>query len=207
MSTKKQSPAVYMILNLHNNTYYIGSSKDANNRITEHKRLLRRCQHPNWKLQMEWDAFGADVFQFDLLERIADGDEYRFQRETMWCNLLREQGFTLYNICPNGVDRTDTKLHPIQIKQRSKRQKGKKHNMSEMGLIAIQKATSYPRPDVSERFAKDWPNLVGPDGIIYENIHNLLQFSKEHNCNMSALRKVCIGKRPSHHGFRLVSHK
>ena len=199
--TWRPPSGVYMILNVINNKRYVGAGARMRDRWSSHRINLRKCTHPNWKLQMEWDAYGEDAFKFVEIERCR---ETRFDREKYWLDRFRQKGFGLYNINPDGQTQTGHKWHPIQKARQSRRKMGEKHNMSPEGLAAIRKATSRPRPDVAEMFAKDWPDLVGPDGTVYRNIHNLLALAREHGLDMSAIRKVALGQRPSHKGFRLA---
>ncbi len=200
----RRKPSVYMILNLRNNKRYIGASRYMSERWAEHKKFLANCKHPNWKLQMEWDAFGKDTFLFVSLEKLVPDIslEDLHVKEANWIKYFLNLGFDLYNMNLDGRSRTGAKLHEKQCIKCHKPHE--QYNLSEVGLAAIQKATSHPRPDVAERRSKNWPDLVGPDGVCYQHIFNLLSFCRTHNLDVSALRKVCINKRPSHKGFRLA---
>lgn len=59
-------------------------------------------------------------------------------------------------------------------------------------------------PKIAEAMSKDWPDIVDPDGIIHTNVRNLTAFALAHGLDVSALRKVALGNRPSHKGWRLA---
>lgn len=191
---------VYMILNLMDGSRYVGSSKQRLGlRWSQHKCCLRHGQHGNPLLQQAWDRYGEESFRFVVLECPPEAD--RIAREQVWFDLFRTQQIPLYNIAPNAANHGDMRMPLEHVERMKELLRGKKHNVSPEGRARILAAVRRPRPDVSERFAKDWPALAGPDGTIY-HIHNLLAFCKERGLNMSALRKVALGKRPSHKGFR-----
>lgn len=49
--------------------------------------------------------------------------------------------------------------------------------------------------------AKDWPPLKSPDGMVYEGIHDMTKFAKEHNLNAGILREVCRGNKNQYRGW------
>lgn len=58
---------VYKILNTINNKYYIGYSKDINNRFKKHKYSLLNLKHWNLLLQRSFNKYGFDNFEFIIL--------------------------------------------------------------------------------------------------------------------------------------------
>ena len=59
---------IYEIKNLVNNKIYIGSSSNINKRKTAHFSYLRRNNHPNKHLQNAYNKYGANNFEFNILE-------------------------------------------------------------------------------------------------------------------------------------------
>lgn len=59
---------IYAIENTVNNKIYIGSSKDINKRIIQHKFNLSNNNHHNPDLQADWNCYGSDNFIFYFLE-------------------------------------------------------------------------------------------------------------------------------------------
>ena len=195
----KNKPGVYMVLNLVTNARYVGStSRNLASRWSEHKSLLRKNKSGNPDLQKAWNKDGAARFVFVILEY---SPENHFEREQYWMDLFKQQGLKLYNRTPEAKTHRGMKMPEGFGEKVRQAQKGSKHKMTPQGIANIRKATSRPRLDVSEQFSKDWPPLVAPDGTIH-TVHNLLQFCLKHDLDISALRKVALGLRPSHKGWR-----
>lgn len=63
--------AVYKILNTATGEFYIGASVNAEQRWSRHKSDLRLQRHKNRDLQDAWNAHGAAMFTFHILETLA----------------------------------------------------------------------------------------------------------------------------------------
>lgn len=84
---------IYKITNLNNNKFYIGSSKNIQQRWAKHKALLRYNKHENSKLQNSWNKHGEDNFLFEIIEECEE--ESLFIREQYYLDtLLFAQEFT-----------------------------------------------------------------------------------------------------------------
>lgn len=96
---------VYAIVNLLDGKQYVGSSKDLRRRWRDHLNELRSNKHPNHHLQCAFHKYGADAFDFRILQEIANEDEL-VSVEQHWMNVTRcyerEHG---YNIDP-AADRS-----------------------------------------------------------------------------------------------------
>ena len=58
---------VYKILNNSNNKVYIGSATDIKKRWRDHKWHLKHNKHHNSHLQLSWNKYGAEVFEFIII--------------------------------------------------------------------------------------------------------------------------------------------
>lgn len=59
----------YQIVNNKNEKKYIGiTKKNVEIRFKEHRSLLEKNRHPNFKLQKDWNLFGEENFSFVLIE-------------------------------------------------------------------------------------------------------------------------------------------
>jgi group I intron endonuclease len=74
---------IYRITNMANGKYYIGSADSFARREWQHKYDLKRGAHKNPKLQAAWNKYGADMFVFEVLEEVAEG-QTQLQVEDMW---------------------------------------------------------------------------------------------------------------------------
>ena len=73
---------IYKITNLKNQKFYIGQSKNLNNREHNHFYQLERNEHHNEILQSSFNKHGKENFIFEVLEEI-DSD-YLSNREKYW---------------------------------------------------------------------------------------------------------------------------
>lgn len=60
---------IYKITNTENGKVYVGQSVDIAKRFKEHKKLLRKNAHINYRLQDDWNVYGEDAFSFDVVEK------------------------------------------------------------------------------------------------------------------------------------------
>ncbi len=63
---------IYKITNLKTGKFYIGSSKQIERRWWEHKDNLKNNCHINPRLQHSWNFYGADQFEFNIIEDVID---------------------------------------------------------------------------------------------------------------------------------------
>ena len=58
---------IYKILNKTNNKVYVGSATDIKKRWRDHKWYLNHNKHHNSHLQLSWNKYGAEAFEFIIL--------------------------------------------------------------------------------------------------------------------------------------------
>lgn len=85
---------VYKIVNLLNGHFYIGSSKDISQRFSDHKSDLRNLKHRNRHLENAWHKYGAENFQFEIVEETLNEKEILLEREQYYLDTLKPE----YNI-------------------------------------------------------------------------------------------------------------
>lgn len=74
---------------------YIGSSVDIERRWKDHKRQLNAGTHKNSKLQLDWDCYGDESFNFSVLEET----DQLVAQEQKWLNQYTDKR---YNISANA---------------------------------------------------------------------------------------------------------
>ena len=89
------SSGIYVIENLINKKYYIGSSKDLGRRKIQHLSDLRNNRHGNIYLQNSFNKYGEENFKFDILE-YCEVDR-RVPREQKWLDMFNDEN--CYNMC------------------------------------------------------------------------------------------------------------
>lgn len=65
---------IYRITNMANGKYYIGSTQSLARREWQHKYELRKGQHKNPKLQAAWNKYGEEMFVFEVIENVPEGE-------------------------------------------------------------------------------------------------------------------------------------
>lgn len=68
---KKPNPSeycIYLLENTANQKKYIGQTQDLSWRKVTHRGKLKLGQHPNYKLQEDWDKYGEKAFKYTVLE-------------------------------------------------------------------------------------------------------------------------------------------
>lgn len=90
---------IYTIQNMLDKTLYIGSSVNIENRLHKHKYSLAKNKHRNVYLQRAYNKDGLENFIFKPEEIVEDKNELVFT-EQQWIDVLKENGFELYNFCP-----------------------------------------------------------------------------------------------------------
>jgi group I intron endonuclease len=86
---------VYLITCTANNRRYVGSSKNIDHRWREHRKCLRSGRHWNVLVQRSWDKYGADAFEWAVLEEVKDQTQLT-AREQHWMDLLHPE----FNLSP-----------------------------------------------------------------------------------------------------------
>ena len=91
---------IYKITNIVNKKFYIGSSKDIEHRLEEHKKHLFGGYHINPKLQNAWNKYGHDKFLFEIIEETESDQKILFERENYYLSTLKPYERNVgYNIC------------------------------------------------------------------------------------------------------------
>ena len=86
---------IYQILNLINKKFYIGSAVDFYERYHSHLHYLNSNNHHNEHLQRAYNKYGADAFEFQVLE-YCEKDQLRL-KEQAWIDWTRacEVGYNI----------------------------------------------------------------------------------------------------------------
>lgn len=93
---------VYAWVNSVNGKVYVGSAKNIAKRKSTHLRALKSGNHHSPHFQRAWDTYGAEAFEFVILETIEDEIWLR-ARETVWLNRLQSfKGDFGYNVTRDG---------------------------------------------------------------------------------------------------------
>lgn len=78
---RKIPAGIFQIRNSANGKVLLCSSMNLEGRLNRHKFQLTSGLHPNRNLQKEWNEYGSDKFQFEILEVVKVKDDPDFSLE------------------------------------------------------------------------------------------------------------------------------
>ena len=90
---KSKTSGVYLIRNKINGMFYIGSSKCIRRRIAQHFRELEQCNHHSIKLQLDYNKYGIENFQVEVLLECSISDARKYEDEYISKFNLKEFGY------------------------------------------------------------------------------------------------------------------
>lgn len=116
---------IYKILNLVNGKFYIGSAKIFERRFWFHRWCLNKCRHQNSYLQRSFNKYGADAFEFIILEVIENATKEKLlDREQYYIDTLKpDYNILLIAVSSMGTKRSDEFREKLRIANT-----GKKHS-------------------------------------------------------------------------------
>lgn len=106
---------VYAIVNTVNWKMYIGSSIDIRKRWNLHRWDLVHGHHHCVPLQRAWTKYGADAFQWNVVEEVADVEQIA-EREQAWIDATPRP--TRYNTSPQSGGHNRGIVRSEEFKQR-----------------------------------------------------------------------------------------
>lgn len=95
---------VYCIFNTISKKYYIGSSLNIRKRLLNHKRLLTKNKHHSYKLQLSFNKYGKDVFEFKILDLFIFPESYSKKIKIEYLECLEEFYIKKYNSYKEGYN-------------------------------------------------------------------------------------------------------
>lgn len=100
----------YKITNIENGSFYIGITENPANRKNQHFKQLRAGNHANYKIQNDYNIYGENAFQFEIIEELdTESKEEAYQHEY---DLIQQLHATSsYNILEVGL------LNPVYSEQ------------------------------------------------------------------------------------------
>jgi len=178
---------IYIIENIRDGKMYIGSSSHIPQRISSHKRSLRRGDHQNNHLQRAWNKYGKESFRFKIVERCPV--EKLIEQEQSW---LDAGNGNLYNIAIAA----DAPM------------RGRK--MPEEGRTRISEAlTGHKRTErecqlIREHASRNYPAFIHKSGEITPEGWNLERLCKRKGLHTGSMWDVVHGhNHKTHKGWML----
>ena len=112
---------IYKITNTVTNDFYIGSSKDVNQRLAVHKCLSTWKNHPSNPMYLDMKHYGTDKFSFQILAEVEEGKLKEVEQKFI------EKLQPIYNqMNAKGLDIERQKKHRKEYEKSDKRKERKK---------------------------------------------------------------------------------
>lgn len=122
---------VYRLTNTVTKQCYVGGSKRVRKRVAEHFRLLRQNIHPNPKLQESFNAYGEDVFKWDIEVQCEDPADLDSVEEAFLSGEARFPEPVFFNISTTAKMPMANRKHSDETRKRISESKRKN-----MGYVA-----------------------------------------------------------------------
>lgn len=202
---------VYLIRNKQNNKLYVGSTqRSLYGRLTQHKSALKRNCHPNKQIQADYNLFGVDNFEIELLAICPPA--FSYIAEQFYLDTLKPQYNTSkFALTSKGVKCSEETKKKISASNALAFSCPKRKES-----ISIKQKEVQNRAEVKEKIRESskkyiW-KILSPNGEIFE-CNFLQEFCKAHNLNNSSLRYTLEGERPDGKkvifakGYKLLSRE
>ena len=205
---------IYGILNTINNKIYIGKTgMNFGDRWDSHKSLLRNGKHDNPYLQRAWDKYGANAFEFIIIEECSVDD--LDDKEKYWIKYYKDKKLS-YNILDGGDG-----FNNLHLSEETKRKIGEKNRVNGLGrkvseetrrkmseshrgykptpeaiakTVAASKAAMQANPPLAKLTPEDVRQirLLNDDGVKSNDI------AEKYGVSYQCIRDIILGKRWSH---------
>jgi len=225
MSPRKSAPTttsgVYQIRCKQNGKIYVGSAVNLRARWDLHRRSLIMKQHFNPHLQSAWNLYGAENFEFSVLQYVEYVEEMQLLTiEQAWIERTgctnRAIGFNINSHAtsggdgvgltwegfrdPDGTSVTITNLHDFC------RRKGldfpSMHRLWRgQSKLKSYKGWTHANSIRQREFIKTHEGFIDPNGIAVGPIRNLAAFCREHGLDDTHMSAVASGRIVSHRGW------
>lgn len=114
---------LYGIYNQLNGNLYIGITNNLKRRWYEHQKAARKLTKDSYAIHRALHKYGISNFIFKCIEQLCDLDSANL-REIEWIKILRDNGYSLYNITKGG---DGTKGNSHQWTKERKQEASKKY--------------------------------------------------------------------------------
>lgn len=205
---------IYKILNIKNDKFYIGSSKNLIKRKNNHFTFLKSNIHHNKHLQNSWNKYGSENFVFEILETCEEKE--LLIREQHYIDNLNPQ----YNISPTAgntcgykhTEETKKILSRIHKGRKASEEVKKRMSESKKGILnssfgkKMSEETKQKISDATKGVKRNSggnnPNSIFTKEIVREirskyikGIYGCIKLAKEYRCSKSAIEGIVTNKR------------
>jgi hypothetical protein len=104
-----QPAGVFRVRNTATGKSLVGSTANLPGTLNRHRFQLDRGSHPSRELQADWNALGADAFEFEALDQLKPPDKPHYDAtedlrvlKELWVEKLMASGELLYSEAGRG---------------------------------------------------------------------------------------------------------
>jgi len=149
-------PGIYLIINLVNNKFYVGSAKNLWQRKLSHYRDLRNQKHKNIYLQNSYNKYGSQYFINVLLEKVESKNDL-VKCEQYWIDTLDATNKEIaYNICPIAESKLGLHHSEKTKLKMSKSMKGIKRTDEGRKNMSISKSKPIIQCTIDGKYIQEW---------------------------------------------------
>ena len=159
---------IYCIICIDNDKWYIGSSSNIYNRISVHKKELKKNKHPNKYLQESWNKYGIIKFEFYVIEYC--NKKELLEREQFYVNLYKTH-YSLYGFNQAKII-SGNSGYSFTEEQRKKVSDGLKKKLEDVEWKKARqvKTNEYARSDEGRKQHSETSKKMWQDPIIRNKI-------------------------------------
>lgn len=188
---------IYEILNKITDKRYIGyCTVSFGDRRDTHFSCLRGGYHFNQKLQEDFNRFGIDAFEFNIVEIIDsnDVDVYK-EREVYYISILKSD-VDGYNVCHGG----DTRIRPSENKIRDMATLNRKLNTGKIVSESTIESMKLARARTMARnHGKNGSTILTKDDVaaIKKRLmrgEGVNEIAREYNVSFGCISQINVGK-------------
>ena len=189
----EKTSGVYMIKNILNNKYYIGSSLNIRRRLQCHSSRLNRSTHNNLHLQSAFNKYGRKAFVFSILETCEPIIDTLTFLEQKYLDLKPE-----YNISPTAYSNCGYR-HSLNSR--------KKMSKSRTGKPKLIHKTTYAHPDPIKNKNYQHKELFIPvcqydlNGKLLNEYESISEAARSINRMRNGIRDACKGRQLTAYGY------
>ena len=193
INSVEKTPGVYMIKNILNNKYYIGSSMNIRRRLQCHSSKLNRQTHHNLHLQYAFNKYGRKAFVFSILETCEPIIDTLIFLEQKYLDLKPE-----YNISPTAYSNCGYH-HTLSARRKMSKSRTGKARLVNKTDYAQPKSIKNKNYQHKERFVPVCQYDL--EGNLLNEYESVSEAARSINRLRHGIRDACTGKQLTAYGY------
>jgi hypothetical protein len=213
---------VYQIRCIPTGKIYVGSAVNLRKRWGEHRRSLQRGKHCNHRLQNAWNKYGAECFEFSVLEFVAVSDLVVVEQEWILstgctdstigfniCDVAASPGGINIQVWEGFVDPGGNEVTIVGLQEFCERHHLDYRSMHRLftgrGKLKSYKGWTHKNSVRQRDYIKTYDGFIDPQGNLACSITNLAEFCRQHGLDDTHMIAVANGRICSHRGWTHIN--